>query len=272
MGKKIGDAADPLLVSRALGRQVLHAGDDGHRPQPRPQRRLGGGPGQADRRRALRVRLVPSLHRHVRPHRARAARARSSTRSSTPPRSWPAPSRTHKVPVELLRYLVDSYQQIVERHTGKPFPQEPAEQLRGAIEAVFRSWNGPARHRLPRPGAHRARPRHRRQRAGHGVRQPRRQLGHRRRLHPRPGDRRQGRLRRLPGQRPGRGRGGRHPQHRADLGTEEAVPQDPRRAARRSSPASSATTRTCATPSSPSSRASSGCSRPASASAPAPPR
>ena len=42
-----------------------------------------------------------------------------------------------------MRYLVDSYQQIVERHTGKPFPQKPAEQLRGAIEAVFRSWNGP---------------------------------------------------------------------------------------------------------------------------------
>src|SRR5271166_2475508 len=48
-----------------------------------------------------------------------------------------------KVPTELLHYLVDSYQQIVERHTGKPFPQQPAEQLRGAIEAVFRSWNGP---------------------------------------------------------------------------------------------------------------------------------
>jgi pyruvate, orthophosphate dikinase len=48
-----------------------------------------------------------------------------------------------KVPVELLRYLVDSYQQIVDRHTGKPFPQDPTDQLRGAIEAVFRSWNGP---------------------------------------------------------------------------------------------------------------------------------
>jgi len=49
----------------------------------------------------------------------------------------------HKVPTELLRYLVDSYQQIVERHTESPFPQDPAAQLRGAIEAVFRSWNGP---------------------------------------------------------------------------------------------------------------------------------
>ena len=46
------------------------------------------------------------------------------------------------VPTELLVYLVRSYQGIVERHTGTPFPQDPAEQLRGAIEAVFRSWNG----------------------------------------------------------------------------------------------------------------------------------
>jgi pyruvate,orthophosphate dikinase len=38
---------------------------------------------------------------------------------------------------------VDAYQQIVERHTGKPFPQDPDDQLRGAIEAVFSSWNAP---------------------------------------------------------------------------------------------------------------------------------
>ncbi len=47
------------------------------------------------------------------------------------------------VPIELLRYLVEAYQQIVERHTGAPFPQDPDDQLRGAIEAVFASWNGP---------------------------------------------------------------------------------------------------------------------------------
>ncbi len=47
------------------------------------------------------------------------------------------------VPVALLRYLVDSYKAIVQRHTGRAFPQDPDEQLRGAIEAVFRSWNGP---------------------------------------------------------------------------------------------------------------------------------
>jgi pyruvate, orthophosphate dikinase len=47
------------------------------------------------------------------------------------------------VPPELLRYLVTSFKQIVERSTGAPFPQEPTQQLRGAIEAVFGSWNGP---------------------------------------------------------------------------------------------------------------------------------
>jgi pyruvate,orthophosphate dikinase len=47
------------------------------------------------------------------------------------------------VPPELLRYLAGSYRQLVERETGEPFPEEPAVQLRGAIEAVFRSWNSP---------------------------------------------------------------------------------------------------------------------------------
>lgn len=43
---------------------------------------------------------------------------------------------------ETLRQLCDLYKRIVQQHTGKEFPQEPAKQLRGAIEAVFRSWNG----------------------------------------------------------------------------------------------------------------------------------
>ncbi len=48
-----------------------------------------------------------------------------------------------EVPAELLQYLVDAFKGIVQTHTGSPFPQDPADQLRGAIEAVFRSWNGP---------------------------------------------------------------------------------------------------------------------------------
>ncbi|MHB8680502.1 MAG: pyruvate, phosphate dikinase [Acidimicrobiales bacterium] len=47
------------------------------------------------------------------------------------------------VPVDALRGLVDAYKAIVREETGKAFPQDPDAQLRGAIEAVFRSWNGP---------------------------------------------------------------------------------------------------------------------------------
>ncbi|HWC12802.1 MAG TPA: pyruvate, phosphate dikinase [Acidimicrobiales bacterium] len=48
-----------------------------------------------------------------------------------------------EVPAAVLAELVVSFKDVVSRHTGAPFPQDPADQLRGAIEAVFRSWNGP---------------------------------------------------------------------------------------------------------------------------------
>jgi pyruvate,orthophosphate dikinase len=47
------------------------------------------------------------------------------------------------VPVGQLQALVFAYKQIVADHTGTDFPQDPDAQLRGAIEAVFGSWNGP---------------------------------------------------------------------------------------------------------------------------------
>jgi pyruvate,orthophosphate dikinase len=48
-----------------------------------------------------------------------------------------------EVPVHELRGLVEAYQRYVRDETGVPFPQDPDAQLRGAIEAVFSSWNGP---------------------------------------------------------------------------------------------------------------------------------
>jgi len=47
-----------------------------------------------------------------------------------------------EVPAEELRRLVERYLALVEELSGEPFPQDPSVQLRGAIEAVFRSWNG----------------------------------------------------------------------------------------------------------------------------------
>src|SRR5205807_760526 len=41
-----------------------------------------------------------------------------------------------------LEELVDEYRAIVRAQTGKPFPTEPRQQLRLAIQAVFESWFG----------------------------------------------------------------------------------------------------------------------------------
>ncbi|MDI7268299.1 MAG: PEP/pyruvate-binding domain-containing protein, partial [Myxococcota bacterium] len=46
-----------------------------------------------------------------------------------------------EAPAEDLRKLVATYKGIVLGETGKPFPDDPKEQLWGAIAAVFRSWN-----------------------------------------------------------------------------------------------------------------------------------
>jgi len=40
-----------------------------------------------------------------------------------------------------LKSLVAEFKEIFKQETGKPFPEEPWEQLQGAIEAVFGSWN-----------------------------------------------------------------------------------------------------------------------------------
>jgi pyruvate,orthophosphate dikinase len=46
-----------------------------------------------------------------------------------------------EVPVEGLRALCASIKDLFRKRTGAPFPQDPVDQLWGAIEAVFRSWN-----------------------------------------------------------------------------------------------------------------------------------
>ncbi len=46
------------------------------------------------------------------------------------------------IPAASLKKLCEHYKAVVKQATGKPFPQDPMKQLRGAVEAVFRSWNG----------------------------------------------------------------------------------------------------------------------------------
>jgi len=41
-----------------------------------------------------------------------------------------------------LQKLTQDFKQVYQRHTGHPFPDDPHEQLRSAVDAVFKSWNG----------------------------------------------------------------------------------------------------------------------------------
>lgn len=43
--------------------------------------------------------------------------------------------------VDSLKAVVQKYFALVQERTGKPFPQDPMDQLMGAVGAVFRSWN-----------------------------------------------------------------------------------------------------------------------------------
>ena len=127
--------------------------------------------------------------------------------------------------------VIDRYQAIVAEHAGRPFPQDVAEQLWGAVGAVFRILAVGPRQDLPASAQHSRRVGHRGQRSGHGVRQPRRYFGDRRSLYPQPVDRNEGALRRVPSQRPGRGRRRRHPyspeHHRGRRGWRPAPPRPP---------------------------------------------
>ncbi|MDK2781485.1 MAG: pyruvate, orthophosphate dikinase [Archaeoglobi archaeon] len=44
---------------------------------------------------------------------------------------------------EDLKELVEIYKRVYKEHTGEDFPQDPEEQLRRAVIAVFKSWNNP---------------------------------------------------------------------------------------------------------------------------------
>ena len=205
----------PAARERPLGRQVLDAGDDGHGPQPRPQRGDAARARRADRQRALRLGRLPALHPDVRPdrhgassgerfdHALEAAKQRPRRRRRTPT----------STPATCASSSPSSRRSSASRH-GPRLPGRPERAARPRDQGRLRSLVRQARPRLPQVPEDRPRPRHGGQRRDHGLRQHGRRLRHRRRLHARPEHRREGALRRVPDQRPGRGRRGRHPDRR----------------------------------------------------------
>ena len=143
-GDKLGSRAEPAARLGPLGREVLDARHDGHHPEPRPQRR--------DRREACRRGPATAAS----PTTATAASSRCSATSCSRFRRTPSSTSSRRSSTSAARSsrhrprrggLQETSSRATRRWSGrrrgKPFPQDPPAQLRGARDAVFRSWNNP---------------------------------------------------------------------------------------------------------------------------------
>jgi pyruvate,orthophosphate dikinase len=140
MGKKIGDAADPLLVSVRSGAKfsmpgmmdtVLNLGlnDDS----------VEGLAKQTDERFAYdSYRRFISMYGRI----VLDVDGEPFERLLDTAKEWDGVTADSEITADTLRRLCLRYKEVVAEATGTPFPQDPTDQLRGAVEAVFRSWNG----------------------------------------------------------------------------------------------------------------------------------
>ncbi len=142
MGKRLGDPADPLLVSVRSGAKfsmpgmmdtVLNLGLNDESVKGLAAQTSDERFAYDSYRRFVQMygRIVLGVPGEEFDALFEAAKAAAGTESDA------------EVPATVLAELVGRFKDVVSRHTGEPFPQDPAAQLRGAIEAVFRSWNGP---------------------------------------------------------------------------------------------------------------------------------
>jgi len=142
MGKRLGDPADPLLVSVRSGAKfsmpgmmdtVLNLGLNDQSVQGLAKQTDDERFAYDSYRRFVQMygRIVLGLPGEEFEEAFDKAKENSGAKTDA------------DIPAEALKDLTDEFKALVKKHTRKPFPQDPQAQLRGAIEAVFKSWNGP---------------------------------------------------------------------------------------------------------------------------------
>ena len=178
------------------------------------------------------------------------------------------------------KILIGTLQGHRRKGTRQGLPAGSAGAALGRHRRSVRLMDECPRHQVPRAARHPGELGHGGERPGDGVRQHGRHVRDRRRLHAQSVDRRERALRRVPHQRAGRGRRRRHPHaagHHREGASGFGIATSPRwkrampeayASCAGSTASSRNTTATCRTWSSRSRRASSGCCRPATASAP----
>ncbi len=142
MGRRLGDPTDPLLVSVRSGAKfsmpgmmdtVLNLGLNDQSVEGLAAQTSDARFAYDSYRRLVQMygRIVLGVSGEEFDELFEAAKAKAGTESDA------------EIPADLLANVVDDFKAVVASHTGSPFPQDPIDQLRGAIEAVFSSWNGP---------------------------------------------------------------------------------------------------------------------------------
>jgi pyruvate, orthophosphate dikinase len=143
MGKKLGDADDPLLVSVRSGAKfsmpgmmdtVLNLGLNDDSVQGLAKQSDGDWRFAWDAYRRF-VQMFGKIVMNV------PGEAFEEALDAAKQRKGPG-SQDTDLDADDLKALHGEFLQIFKRHTGQDFPTDPRDQLRLAIEAVFKSWNG----------------------------------------------------------------------------------------------------------------------------------
>ena len=211
-GKGFGDPANPLLVSVRSGAKFSMPG--------MMDTVLNLGLNEADARRGSS--RSPATSASAGTPTAASSRCsggsswRSAASASTTPSRRPRQRHGAKQDTDLDAAALQRPRHASSRRSSRPTPAATSRTTRTSSSTsrsrrCSRQLVRQARPRLPQEPEHPRRPGHGRQRRDDGLRQHGRRLGHGRGLHPRPEHRREGPVRRVPDQRPGRGRRGRHP-------------------------------------------------------------
>jgi pyruvate, orthophosphate dikinase len=143
MGKRLGDAEDPLLVSVRSGAKfsmpgmmdtVLNLGLNDESVQGLTKQSDNDERFAWDAYRRF-VQMFGKIVMDVPGHEFDDALERAKERKG-------ANAQDTDLDAQDLRALHGEFLEIYRTHTGSEFPQDPREQLRLAVEAVFKSWNG----------------------------------------------------------------------------------------------------------------------------------
>ncbi len=142
MGKTLGDATDPLLVSVRSGAKfsmpgmmdtILNLGLNDRSVDGLKAKTGNGRFAKDSYRRFIQMygNVVLGIDKDAFEHELQAVKAKAKVKADV------------DLDETALGDVIARYKAVVQKETGHPFPQDPREQLRGARDAVFKSWMNP---------------------------------------------------------------------------------------------------------------------------------